>query len=183
MGDVHQGFAGILLKPWGERDRNQSAGAAGAVAAHRRAGHGAGHLILAAGLAGIDRRPAGSVRHHHHARLRAACRGAGGCREVGEGERAFHLLRLRSAVRDAADRVPYRSRQGEPSRHHHGRCRQLAGDPARRQLRQSVRPLWAQLSGHSAGAARVPRYRELADALPDPHAAPAISCRCRTSPR
>jgi multidrug efflux pump len=23
MGDVHQGFAGILLKPWGERDRNQ----------------------------------------------------------------------------------------------------------------------------------------------------------------
>jgi multidrug efflux pump len=24
MGDVHQGFAGILLKPWGERDRNQA---------------------------------------------------------------------------------------------------------------------------------------------------------------
>jgi len=23
MGDVHQGFSGILLKPWGERDRNQ----------------------------------------------------------------------------------------------------------------------------------------------------------------
>ena len=25
MGDVHQGFAGILLKPWGERTRNQKA--------------------------------------------------------------------------------------------------------------------------------------------------------------
>jgi hydrophobe/amphiphile efflux-1 (HAE1) family protein len=25
MGDVHQGFAGILLKPWGERERNQKA--------------------------------------------------------------------------------------------------------------------------------------------------------------
>ena len=35
----------------------------------------------------------------------------------------------------------------------------LAGDAARRQLRQSVQPLRPQLSGHPAGAARVPPRR------------------------
>ena len=156
MGDVHQAFSGILLKPWGERSRSQAAGAARSVAAHRCAGDGAGLHLFASGAARLDGRSAGAVRHHHDAGLPRACRRAGRCREVGEGERALHLHRFRSSLRDAADRDSYRRRQGEPARHLHGRYRRVAGDAARRQLRQSVRSLRAELSGHSAGAARLP---------------------------
>ena len=120
-------------------------------------------------LPGLDRRTAGAVRHHHHARLPRARRRARRRREVGARERPVHLLRLRPPLRDAADRVPDRSRQGQPARHHHGRYRRLARHAARRQLRQPVRSLRPQLPGHPAGAARVPAERGLADALSDPH--------------
>ena len=45
----------------------------------------------------------------------------------------------------------------------------VARDPARRQLRQSVRSLRAELPGDPAGAARLSAERELAHALSDPH--------------
>ena len=92
MGDVHQAFAGILFKPWSERTRKQKADPAGAVAAHLEHADGTRAVLLAAVAAGIDRRAAGAVRHHHHARLPAAGAGARRCPEGGEGERPVHLL-------------------------------------------------------------------------------------------
>ena len=171
MGDVHQGFAGISAQALGRAEAQSPGRAARAAAEDRRHRAGAGALVLAAAAAGLGRRAAGAVRHHHDARLPRAGRRARRRREGGARKRHVHLLRFRSPLRDAADRVPDRPRQGQPARHHHGRYRQLARDAARRQLRQSVRSLRPELSGHPAGAARVPAERGLAHALPDPHRA------------
>ena len=169
MGDVHQGFAGILLKNWGERTRSQKEVLKELEPRISSIRHGAGARLLAAGPAGLGRRTAGAVRHHHDARRPRARRCARRRGEVGARERALHLLRLRPSLRDAADRVPHRSRQGEPARHLHGRYRRLSGDAARRQLREFVRSLRAQLPRDPAGAARLSPERELAHALSDPH--------------
>ena len=133
-GDVHQAFAGILFKPWDERHRTQKqilqelqpkvASIAGGTDLHLRP-------ALAAGL---DRRAAGAVRHHHDGRLRAARAGARQHAAGSAEERPLHLHRHRPEVRYAAGRVQDRPRQGQPPRHHHAGHRQLAGDAARRQL-------------------------------------------------
>ena len=99
---------------------------------------------------------AGAVRHHHHGRLRAARAGAREDADRGAEERPVHLHRQRPEVRHAADRAEDRPRQGQPPRHHDAGHRRLARDAARRQLRQPFQPLRPQLSGHPAGAARVP---------------------------
>ena len=50
-----------------ERANAQSeANSPGAAPAALEPAGGAGVVVLAAGAAGIDRRPAGAVRHHHH---------------------------------------------------------------------------------------------------------------------
>ena len=181
MGDVHQGFAGILLKPWGERTRSQkevlkeleprisSIATAQAIAFSPPAlpGSVGGPPIQFVITTTRDARELADVL----ADVEKSARESG----------HVHLLGFRSSLRDAADRVPHRPRQGEPARHLHGRYRQLARDAARRELRQSVRPLRAKLPRHPAGAARLPAQRELAHALPDPHgirhARAVVECR------
>ena len=142
----------------------------------RAAGAGAG--VFASGAARLDRRRADAIRHSHHRRLcdarrRRAQDAAGGARE-----RPFPVHRRRPQVRHAATRVQGRRRQGQPHRRQHVRCRHGAGDDAGRQLRQSVQPLRPQLSGHTAGAARVPLRSRLADPLSGAHqkrrACPAV---------
>ena len=169
MGDVHQGFAGILLKPWGERTRNQkevlqeleprisSIATAQALAFSPPAlpGSVGGPPVQFVITTTRDFRELADVL----ADVEKSARESG----------LFIFSDFRPSLRDAADRVSDRSRQGQPARHLHGRYRRLAGDAARRQLRQSVRSLRAQLSGDPAGAARLSPERRLAHALPDPH--------------
>ena len=116
--------------------------------------------------AGLDRRAAGAVRHHHDGRLRAARAGARQHAAGSPEERPLHLLRHRPEVRYAAGRGEDRPRQGQPPRHHHAGHRQLAGDAARRQLDQPLQPLWSQLPGDPAGAARLPPRTGLDQPLP-----------------
>ncbi len=169
MGDVHQGFAGVLLKPWGERERNHKAvlqdlqpkiaGIAPALALSFSPpplpGSVGGPPVQFVITTTRDFRELADVL----ADVEKSARESG----------MFIFSDSDLALRDAATRVPDRSRQGQPARHHHGRYRQFARHAARRQLRQSVRPLRAKLSGHSASAARVQAERGLAHALPDPH--------------
>ena len=169
MGDVHQGFAGLLLKPWGERERSQkdvlqelspkitSIATAQALAFSPPA--------LPGSVGGPPVQFVITTTHD----FRELADVLADVREVGARKRHVHLLRLGPEIRDAADRVPHRPRQGQPARHHHGGYRWLARHLARRQLRQFVRPVRAELSGHPASTARVPAERGLAHALPDPH--------------
>ena len=125
------------------------------------------HHLRQSVAARLDRRPAHPVRHHHDGRLRAAGAGAGEDAGRGAEERPLHLQRRRPQVRHAADRGEDRPRQGEQPRHHHAGHRRLAGDAARRQLRQPLQPLRPQLSGDPAGAARLPADARLDHALRD----------------
>ncbi len=121
----------------------------------------AGVHLPAAVAAGLHRRPAGAVRHHHHRGLHAAGAGAGEDPDRRAEERHVHLHRQRPEVRDAADRAQDRPRQGQPARHHHAGHRRVAGDLARRQLRQPLQPVRPQLPGDPAGAARLPPHRPI----------------------
>ena len=69
-------------------------------------------------------------------------------------ERTVHRLRQRSRLQPAGGAGQDRPLEGERSRHHHGEHRQYAGDAARRQLRQPVQSRGTIVSGDSAGAAR-----------------------------
>ncbi len=69
---VHQGFGGLILKPWGERKRNQKADFAGAAAEARGDHRRPDHRLCAAVPAGLDRRPAGAIRAAHDRRLSAS---------------------------------------------------------------------------------------------------------------
>ena len=137
----------------GRADAQSEGRATGAVAADQQPAVGARACLLTTGFAGLHGRTAGAIRHHHDAGLPRVGGRARRFREIGAGERALHFHRFGSPLRDAADRIPYRSRQGEPARHLHGGYRRVAGDPARWELRQSVRSLRAGLPGHPAGAA------------------------------
>ena len=162
-------FAGFLLKPWDERDKQPEAGADRARAEIPRRAAGAGAGLLAARAARLDRRRADAVRHPHHRRLRDARRRRAQDAAGGAGKRPLPVHRRRPQVRHAAIRVQGRRRQGQPHRRQHGRRRHGAGDHARRQLRQPVQPLRPQLPGHPAGAARVPPDARLADPLSIAH--------------
>ena len=179
-GDVHQAFVGILFKPWEERTRSRSRSwpsLQGQVSQHA---HAQVFTLPAAVAAGLDRRPAGAIRDHDHGRLYASWRRCSRrSRQKRAEERHVHLHRQRPQVRDAADRTEDRPRQGQPPRHQHAGHRRLAGDVARRQLRQPVQPLRPQLPGDPAGAARVPAHARLAQALPGAHQHRRRWCRCR----
>ena len=84
-------------------------------------------------------------------------------------ERPFPLHRRRPQVRHAAiscsrSTPTRRTASASTCRYRHG-----ARDHARRQLRQPVQPVRPQLSGHSAGAARIPPDAGLADPLSAAH--------------
>ena len=154
--NVRNAFVGFLLKPWDERKKNQKQ-----VLTELRP------KFLAVPQAQVQAfsPPAlpGSTggapmqfvirtdRRLCDARRRRAQDAAGGA-----GERPLPVHRRRPQVRHAAICVQGRRRQGQPHRRQHGRCRHGAGDDAGRQLCQSVQPLRPQLSGHPAGAARLP---------------------------
>ena len=169
-GDVRMAIAGILFKPWEERQRTQKqileslqpklGGIAGAP----------GDLVPAALAAGRGRRrAAGAVRGADHGRLSAAGAGAGGAAGGSHQERHVHLHRHGPEVPDAAGGAEDRSRQGQqPGRQDVGH-RRLAGDAAGRQLRQPLQSVRPQLPGDPAGAARLPPDCRLADALPGAH--------------
>ena len=146
-----------------------------------RGAAGAGAGVFASRAARLDRRRADAIRHPHHRRLRDARRRRAQDAAGGARERPFPVHRRRPQVRHAATRVQGRRRQGEPHRRQHVRCRHGAGDDAGRQLRQSVQPLRPQLSGHSAGAARVPLRSRLADPLSGAHQQRRACARCRRS--
>ena len=152
------------------RAQAQPEGGAGRARAEvpRRA-DGAGAGLLAAGAARLDRRPADAIRHPHHRRLCDARRRRAEDAAGGQGERPLPVHRRRPQVRHAAIRVQDRRRQGEPDRRQHGRRRHGARHHARRQLRQPVQSLRPLLSGHSAGAARVPPDARVADPLSVAH--------------
>ena len=99
---------------------------------------------------------AGAVRGADDGRLPAAVAGAGGAAGGSDQERPVHLHRHGPEVPDAAGGAEDRPRQGQqPGRQDVG-YRRLAGDAARRQLRQPLQSVRAQLPGDPAGAARLP---------------------------
>ena len=169
MGDVHQAFSGILLKPWGERSRNQAAVLQDLSPRISALATAQAFTFSPPALPGSTGGPPVQFVITTTRDFRELADVLADVEKVGQGERALHLHRFRSPLRDAADRGSYRCRQGQPARHLHGGYRRVAGDAARRQLRQSVRSVRAELPGHSAGAARLPLGRELAHALPNPH--------------
>ena len=170
MGDVHQGFAGILLKPWGERSRSQKEVLKELEPRISSIRHGAGARLLAAGPAGLGRRTAGAVRHHHHARRTRACRCARRRGEVGARERASSS----SPTRICASRRRRSSFISITTR------RTGSASPWPISAARSATLLGGNyvnlfdLYGRSyqrdpAGAARLSPERELAHALSDPH--------------
>ena len=169
MGDVHQGFAGILLKNWGDRTRSQKE-------VLKELEPRISSIATAQALAFSPPALPGSVGGPPVQFVITTTRDARELADVlADVEKSaresglFIFSDFRPSLRDAADRVSHRSRQGEPARHLHGRYRRLSGDAARRQLREFVRSLRAQLSRDPAGAARLSPERKLAHALPDPH--------------
>ncbi len=99
---VRQAFAGLLLKPWDERDAHPEAGARRDEPAVPQGAAGAGSGLLAACAARLDRRRADAVRHPHHRRLRDARRRRAEDAAGGTGERALPVHRRRPQVRHAA---------------------------------------------------------------------------------
>ena len=118
--DVHQAFAGILFKPWEERERTQKqilqepAAASWPASPARRSSRSRCRRCRAR-----RRRPAGAVRDHDHGRLPAAGAGAGEDAGRGAARAASSSSPTRDLqVRHAADRDEDRPRQGQPPRHH-----------------------------------------------------------------
>ena len=163
------GFAGMILKPWDQRTRDQKAGAGGAGAEVPRRAGGAGAGLRAAVAARLDRRRADAVRHPHHRRLSDARRRRGEDAAGGARQRAVPVHRRRPQVRHAAICRQHRRQQGQPHRPVDVGHRRDAVDHAGRQLRQPVQPARPQLSGDPAGAARLPPDARVADALPVAH--------------
>ena len=110
-----------------------------------------------------------------------------------QGRGAARAASSSSPTATSSSRTPqvelkHRPRQGQPTRHHHAGHRRLAGDAARRQLRQPVQSLRPQLPGHPAGAARVPadagRARPATRSRPQRgHAGAALDRRSRSPGR
>ena len=176
---VRGAFAGFLLKPWDERTKNQKQVLAELGPKFLAVPQAQVQAFSPPALPGSTGGYADAVRDPDHRRLRDARRRRAQDAAGGAGERPLPVHRRRPQVRYAAIRVQGRRRQGQPHRRQHGRRRHGAGDDARRQLRQSVQPLWPQLPGHSAGAARVSPDARLADPLSIAAPATASSCRCR----
>ena len=111
----------------------------------------AGDLFRFALAARVDGWTARAVRRHHDRRLSTIGPGARAAAGRGPAQRPLHLHRLGPEVRNAAGRGQDRSRQGQSPRHQDAGYRRLAGDAARRQLRQSLQFVRSQLPGHPAG--------------------------------
>ena len=143
-----------------------------------------GDLVPATLPAGRRRRgAAGAVRGADDGRLSAARAGAGRAPGGSGQERHVHLHGHGLEVSDPAGGAEDRSRQGQPPGREDVGYRRLAGDAARRQLRQPFQSLRPQLSGHPAGAARVPADRGLAASAIRCARPRAPWCPCRASPR
>ena len=167
--DVHQAFSGILFKPWDQRERTQKqilASLQGKVAGIANAqvftfplpslpGSRGGAPVQFVITTTADYPQLAQVLDT----LKAEAQKSG----------MFIFIDARSQVRDAADRDEDRPRQGQSPRHHHAGHRRFAGDAARRQLCQPVQPVWPQLQGDPAGAARIPADDRLAQSLSGAH--------------
>ena len=120
-GGPNSGIAGMILKPWDERERTaaaaQPAGPGQAQRDHRRAGL----RLLAAAAAGLDRRPAGADGDQLARGLRDRVQADGGDQGRGPQERPVHRHRQRPRLQQSGDPGPHRPLQGQRSRHHHGR--------------------------------------------------------------
>ncbi len=167
--NVHQAIAGILFKPWDQRQRTQKqilqslqpkvAGIAGAQAIS----FALPSLPGSTGGPPVQFVITTTADYPQLAQVLAEVQG-----EAAE-ERALHLHRLGPEIRDAAGGAQDRSRQGQPPGHQHAGHRHVAGDAAGRQLRQPLQSLRPQLPGHSPGAARFPADARMAQALRGAH--------------
>ena len=164
-GNTHSAFVGLILKPWGERERSDKqiiaelqpkfSGISGIktfATAPSAIPIGAGEMPVEFVLK-VSRR------------LSAHRRGDGQARRRGEEERPLHLHQHGLALRDAADRTGHRQGSRQQARRDDAGCRHDAGDAARRQLRQSFHDRRAQLPGDPASAADVSRFSRVADTL------------------
>jgi multidrug efflux pump subunit AcrB len=166
--NVRAGFAGMILKPWDQRTRSQK-------------------QVLAALGPKFLAVPEAQVQAFAPPSLPGSTGGAPMQFVIRTTDDYSTLADVAAKMQDAArasglflftdvdlkfdtpEYVVGRRRQGQPHRRQHGRRRRRAVDHARRQLRQPVQPARAQLSGHSAGAARLPPVARMADALPVAH--------------
>ena len=153
QGGPNSGIAGMILKPWDERERTamelNPAGPGQAQRDHRRAGV----RLLAAAAPGLDRRPAGADGDQLARRIRDRLRADGGDQGRRAQERHVHRHRQRPRLQQPGDPGQHRPVQGQRPGHHHGLDRRHAGHHGRRQLRQPIQSERPLLRGDPAGAA------------------------------
>ena len=144
---VHQGFAGILLKPWDQRTRNQKQVTAGRSRRDLRRSPKARPLLsrrrpCPARL--VDRRcSSSSARPATISRLAGVAETDADRPPRESGMFIFTDLDLRFDTPQIEFKID--SLEGEPARHLNAGRRLVARDHARRQLRQSLQSLWPQL--------------------------------------
>ncbi len=153
---VRSGFAGILLQPWDERTRSQKTVLGELGPKFQAVPTAQVQAFSPPALPGSTGGPPmqfviRTTGDYHDARGR----GAEAATRSGQ-ERPVPVHRRRSQIRHAAICVEDRRQQGQSHRRQYAGCRRRAVNHARRQLCQSVQPLWPLISGDPAGAARVP---------------------------
>ncbi len=156
MGDVHQAFSGILLKPWGERSRNQAAvlqdlsprisalatAQAFTFSPPALPGSTGGPPVQFVITTTRDFRELADVLADVEKSAKES-----GLFIFTDSDLRFETPQIEIHIdADKANRLGISMAD----------IGAFAGDAARRQLRQSVRSVRAELSGHSAGAARLP---------------------------
>ena len=148
------GIAGMLLKPWDERERS-SIKLKPLVQAQLSKIEGVN--AFAFNLPPLPGGPGGlpvQMVINSTAGFQAVYEQMTKLKDCRAQERSVHRLRQRSRLQPAGGAGQDRPLQGERSRHQHAAGRQYAGDAAWRQLRQPLQSRGTVVSGHSAGAAR-----------------------------
>ena len=167
------GIAGMLLKPWDERERS-SIKLKPLVQAELSKIEGV--QAFAFNLPPLPGGPGGlpiQMVINSTVRIPGRLRSDGQAEGRRAQERPVHRLRQRSRLQPAGGARLHRPFQGERSRHQHGAGRRHAADAAGRQLRQPLQPRGTVLSGDPAGAARHAAVAGIARRLlcPDQHRA------------
>ena len=154
QGGPNSGIAGMILKPWDERERTAMELNP---LVQGKLNEITGEQVFAFSLPplpGLDRRPAGADGDQLARRLRDRLRADGGDQGGRAAERHVHRHRQRPRLQQPGDPGQDRPLQGQRSGHHHGRDRRHAGHHGRRQLRQPLQSERPLLRGDPAGAAR-----------------------------
>ena len=154
-GGPRNGFAGMALKPWDQRERTAKEIQPEVQGALQQNVTG-----LQAFVFSLPPLPSNSqglpiqMVISSPSGFEIGLPGDGGAEGRGPQERHVHRHRQRPPVRQPGDEGRDRPRQGQRPGRQHGDDRQRAGDPAGRQLRQPLQPRGPLLRGDPAGAAR-----------------------------